>query len=490
MDYSKIALALIASFSFAQLSVENTALAAPNAKALAKLKKSFKTRGLVRLPEAEDSVATRSSRRLGSLAVSGEAPALVDLPNSDIANLFWRPGVVNAIASGNATQEQCNEFFSGNEDGASGGFGACFLAESVGRGLQQLGEGGASLCYMKNFPTEANLEAGGVTLDDGEFPGGDITKIFATPSGSKARLVRVHVTGAPQGDQGGGGQNDDGPGAQANAENDQTEDVNIRVYPTSDKFLYRVDLWFCKDGQVSGRDAIAIKSDGTFSAANFNRAQGQEGAYSSRTLAKLTFKGGVPAFDLGTPRKIRSEFRQGDNAFKSQVVVKGSTIETRTLDMFGSQSRKSNMITRFSGSAPEEIRFLDGAFAVVQEQGGNFQGNIEFRDSYYAAAEESDLASKLDSLDEVAEDSFFEELPEEDYDLSNLSCDGAVDVELSLDMNDATVQESVRECEERAFRDMRFCFENEQIRAAQENYFTACMPQNPGPGGGGNGPQN
>jgi len=109
--------------------------------------------------------------------------------------------------------------------------------------------------------------------------------------------------------------------------------------------------------------------------------------------------------------------------------------------------------------------------------------SVEFRDSYYASATSSELTAKLDSLDEVAGDAFFEELPDEDYDLTNLSCDADVDVELSLDMSNPTVQTAVEDCENRTFKDMRFCFDNQQMRSAQENYFNACMPNNSGPGG-------
>ena len=114
---------------------------------------------------------------------------LADIPNMSIKNLFWRPNVVDAIAYGTPTQSQCDEFHSSSIDGASGGYGACNMAENVGHAMQQLLDSEGTLCHMKNFPTVANFKSGSVTIQKGVLPQKDITKLFM--EGGKQRIIKV-----------------------------------------------------------------------------------------------------------------------------------------------------------------------------------------------------------------------------------------------------------------------------------------------------------
>ncbi|RIL06368.1 MAG: hypothetical protein DCC75_10900, partial [Proteobacteria bacterium] len=138
-----------------------------------------KKNALSKLPYAANAVTKfkRSYSRPGNLRrkdVSGTAPTLASIPGSDISELFWREGVIDALASGQPNPEACGEFHAGQQDGESGGLGACHLTESVGRAFEDLVSSETSQCYMKNFPTETNLRAGAVVPVSGEFPNGKI----------------------------------------------------------------------------------------------------------------------------------------------------------------------------------------------------------------------------------------------------------------------------------------------------------------------------
>jgi hypothetical protein len=186
------------------------------------------------LPAGPDAVRSkrRGKNRLAFIpsgrAVSGEPPLLVDI-SSDPANIFWQSEHVNAIANGGATPDQCNTFWGGNSDGESAGFGACTMAEGLGRALELAASGGVSLCYMKSFPSQENLQSGGLSLVSGALPDDDVTQIFSP--GVEPRVIRVDVTNLPAfGD-----------------EVEQDHSIFIRVSPKSGESFYKAELWFCDD---------------------------------------------------------------------------------------------------------------------------------------------------------------------------------------------------------------------------------------------------
>src|SRR6185295_6641330 len=77
-----------------------------------KLRKLLRRKGLAKLPSVAGALAARTGKhRRGTAAVvTGTPPALVSIPDASVKDLFWRPGVVDAIAGGTASPEQCSEF--------------------------------------------------------------------------------------------------------------------------------------------------------------------------------------------------------------------------------------------------------------------------------------------------------------------------------------------------------------------------------------------
>src|SRR6185295_16949535 len=137
----------------------------------------------------------------------------------------------------------------GGTDGQSGGMGACHMAEGVGYSLGDILGGDTSLCYMKRFPTRANLSAGALSLLDGAFPGDDPSRLFSVPGGSTSRVVKVSVSGEKEG----------------------AHDVFLRVHGEDENQaagdLYAVDLWYCGGApQPKGFDHIRITEAGEFTA--------------------------------------------------------------------------------------------------------------------------------------------------------------------------------------------------------------------------------
>src|SRR2546423_382208 len=65
-----------------------------------KLRKQLRRKGLAALPSVADVVAgaKASANALHAADVSGTPPALLDIAGMAVEDLFWAPGVVDAIA--------------------------------------------------------------------------------------------------------------------------------------------------------------------------------------------------------------------------------------------------------------------------------------------------------------------------------------------------------------------------------------------------------
>lgn len=446
-------------------------------------KKKIAEIGLAAIPDAGDLLKAKKKSSAQSIHdVSGTAPTLMSIPELGIKNVFWKPGVIDGLLSGDPTQQQCGEFFAGDQDGASGGLGACHMSESVGHSFQLIMEAGNSLCYMKRIPTQANVDAGGIALNSGELPGGDVTKIFASPEGSDSRLVKIAVSGFDEGEEG-----------------PSEENVFIKVYGTQQNSessaLYKVDLWFCTPGDETpnGAEQISISNAGRFSAVSLHDDSargGGGGLFQATSEGFLTIgSDGEVTFDPTKPRSATAEMDGAEWGFKSAVQISSDNkIKTKFYDVFGGGSNKGFAVTRFSGSGVDSLRFLEGAFKGLNSGDEGFSGATEFRDSFYAAAPDSGLKGQLNSVD-LAEDEFYQNPPTSSFDLSEYSCAAEADIEVSLDMSNTSVMESIAPCEQR-LDGMHFCHEDEEVNMAQQMFFEACMGPGgpPGPGEEGPGP--
>lgn len=449
-----------------------------------KLKNLAAKKGLAAIPSTAAALkkgkTVKKTSKAVAMAVKAHSapPLLTDIAQSDISSIFWAPGVVDAIASGSASQAQCGQFHDGGKNGESGGMGACHMAESVGFTFENMIQSETSLCYMKNFPSAANLAAGGVTLESGSFPEEDISKLFSPPAGSSARIVKVNVTGEPQGE---GEEDSGGP-----------QTIFIKVYAQDEnknqKNMYAVDLWFCgESGESNEYNLISISNSGKFEMEGSHQGGG-DSSYNVVT-GFLAPGSQEAAWDTTQKRTAFLYSQRDDGTFKANVEISGNQILVKQIDTFGgSGTQKAKIATVFSGSSPDTLRFIEGAFNISRGggDGDDFKGGTKYGNSYYLSSDDTSVKGKVQSGG-FSSDSFYTSIST-DLPARSFSCATTPDIEITLDMSNATMQESVSECENQAFRGMHFCHDNELVRQADQNYGSVCSgPGEGGPGEGGPG---
>jgi hypothetical protein len=438
-------------------------------KARKKVRTLLRKRGIAKLPSVSTALAaggTGGSGQVVGAAVIGTPPALVQIPGQSIKDLFWQPGVVDAIASGSATPEQCSQFFTGTHDGDSGGMGACHVAESVGYSFGDVVEGDRSFCYMKRFPTHENVAAGGASIVSGDPPGGDITRLFSVPPGADPRVVKVTVSGEP--DSGGA-----------------SKDVFLRIHSAAQNRaegnFYGADIWFCKNAAASpkGFEKIRIDDAGHLSDESANDDEGG-GTFVSTIEGDLTFGDGGIAFDPTKSRRAQVESQRGPtDAFKGEIEVRtDDTIVTKSYEVHGDGAGQAFVVTSFSGTGPDSIRFLAGAFKERHSSGGGvfgdeFTGATEFRSSFYASAPGSALTSQASGVDFDA-DAFYASPAAPSVDTTAFSCTTAADVAVRLDFANPTMSAAVQPCSDRSFDNMHFCHDDQAVQAAQQALPQTC----------------
>lgn len=459
----------ISHFSIESAHAERVGTKASKRVVIKAMKKQIAKKGLVAAPPVDQSLkaqkkkkkkrSVRISSDLNSAAVSGQPPLLVEMPQIGPKNIFWRDGVIDALASQSPEPSQCSEFFFGENDGDSGGMGACHMAETVGRSFQSILESQSSSCYMKNFPTEANVAAGAVAVRSGELPEGGITKLFAPPAGDSARLVKVNVTGEQEGAQ----------------------TVFIRVASQGQNSaagnMYEAKLWFCSgsDQNPNGSDSMVISKNGQMIVSNVSEDLFSEDAriHSSEVKGVLTMQGNRVVFDASKARtaQLASVEQNGRYFVTNLSITAANKIFLKARENREDGLSRRYVISRFSGNGADSLRFLEGAFAEDNDH-FSFLGATEYRGSYYASAPDSALIEEADAFD-FDTDEFFSEAPPSGEFSVDESCSATADIEIDMDMSHPVLQASVSECRP-ALENMHFCFDDQEVRAAEQGFFSAC----------------
>lgn len=403
----------------------------------------------------------------GTRDVSGTPPTLLEIAESPIKELFWRSGVIDEILSGDPSQASCNEFFAGNQSGTSGGQGACHMTQGVGYSFQPILTSGTSLCYMKNAPTAENMAAGGLSLISGTLPDDDITQLFNAPSGSEDRLVQVQATNFP--DFGEGGPSD--------------ENIFIKIFSQDNNRdngnQYHVQLWFCSANQSDtprGYNEITVKTNGVFRSVD---AGTDFGSFESVVQAALSRSGNRLTFDTSRSRSADVVFISEEGfAFKANIdITANNSIKLKTYDAMEGNSRKAYSISRFSGTGIDNLRFLEGAYKdeIFQDNEllHSFDGATEFRNTYYAAAGNTELSNQLRSVD-FDSNPFYAEEPTLTVDTSAFSCEETPDIVIGMDMSNSALQEVALLCEQNQLNGMDFCRQDEEVAMAEQTFFAVC----------------
>ncbi|MCB0310266.1 MAG: hypothetical protein KDD42_03465, partial [Bdellovibrionales bacterium] len=366
-------------------------------------------------------------------------------------------GVVDAIASGNPDQIQCGDFFAGQRDGQSGGMGACHMAEGVGYAFNDLLRSQTTLCYMQRFPKKKNLKAGAATLISGDLPSGNIEKLFVTPS-DQARVVKVNITGL---DNAGG----DGR-------------IFIRVSSAAENSAngnqYEAKIWHCDEVREGPRELnhLEASDDGVFTIENFGEPP-NGGTFRSIVSGNLVSTGTALAWNPKKSRNISNSFQNSSDRFKAEIQIQNQII-SKTFDRFRDRTNKHYTIATYSGSDVTNVRFLSGAYKGQANDGFNFSGATEYRDSFYASAPQNSLRDSVVDFD-FAEDAFFDSLEDLSLDLSGYDCSAVPDIEITLDMTHALLQKVQSKCEASDFGNMHFCHETTEIRSAEQNFKAVCQ---------------
>lgn len=467
-----VSLSLVVACTVAVLPVVvRTAAAKPAKKKVNKKKllKVLRKGGLSQLPRAAGALAGNTRGRNHTLIagdVSGTPPTLVDIATHPIGDVFWAAGVIDRLNAHTATPQDCGSFWAGTVDGQSGGLGACHMAENVGRSLASVLGAQNSLCYMQNFPTPANVAAGGVEVTSGELPEGDITHLFNAPSGA-SRVVQVNVTGkTDNGDQGGGGGD---------------QQVFARIYGVAANRaagnLYRADLWFCNgDPTAVPREynTMVLTSAGRFEVDSAANEGVSRGVRAEEVVGYVTGSGLDLAWDTTRPRTATTVQVRSDGAFKSAIEIgSDNRIQSRGYDVFGSDFHKVYAVTQFSGTGATDVRFLAGAFREKNTMGQAFTGAAEFRDTFYAAAPASALIADAQAVD-LDSDAFYAAPPSLTVDTSGYSCATTPDVVVTMDFANPTLAAAVAGCENEAFHHMYFCHEDPAVNGANEAIQSTC----------------
>ena len=441
-------------------------------KALSQVSSILKSKGISKLPSTSTLVSSSSTSKSSAQiledfvidAVSGTPPTLLGISLNSIKDLFWLPGIVDAIGAGNPSRAQCLEFLSSDIDGHSGGLGACQMAEAVGHSFQTLLDAETSLCYMKNLPTKINLNAGGVKLNKGTFPDGDIRKLFSP--GESRRIIKVNVPPI----------NELGP----------TESIFIRVSSQTSlskhKLFYQAQLYFCPEGQDAPRGVnfidVSDKGEMTLIASNRSDPFGG-GAHSISVRGFLTPLSSSTDWDPTKTRNSTVEAIQDDGArtLKSDFsITADQLIFIKQRATFSDSIAKNYAVTHFSGSNISNISFLEGAYKgedTINSVSREFNGAAEFRDIFYASAPGNYLVPQLTSVDLT--DSFYTQDPTISLDTSPYSCKAKPNIEITLVRGNTTLNSSLGPCFHREFQNTEFCRTDDNVQRARRNFRDACI---------------
>jgi len=166
------------------------------------------------------------------------------------------------------------------------------MAESTGHSFESITDGGASACYFKLFPTQENLDAGGIDLVSGELPS-DIAKLFARPIGNTAKIIKINVTDPKHG----------------------AVSLYISVHSSNqlkqEKNLYKAELWFCPQGQATpnGFDILEVSKKGIFKTSQ-SRDRGTGNRFTASVIGKLKGKNDLSYSNFQKSLPKRKGFRK------------------------------------------------------------------------------------------------------------------------------------------------------------------------------------
>lgn len=391
---------------------------------------------LTSIPDMDSFVGSTSSSSLVKAVVTGTAPLLTSIDETDIDTLFYN-GALAAINDGTFTNEERDNLWKG--------MGACYVAQNTGYSFQNIMSGGASLCYMKNAPSAEGAM---------EVVSGSATASNLFAQGTSTKVVKV--TPSQEGDMG---------------------NIFIKILgtgTTDGSAGYAVDLYFCDNpGQAAptGMERIRVNTTaGTID--QYTKDGNDEGTFTMHLQGNITTDGsGNIIYDADSERSANVYFgADAGFSFKGYVALNGDRLTSKGVmnGSFGASefTDKNYVVSEFSGSSLDTLRFLAAGFSGQSTQGDHdhsYSGAMEFQTNRYVGVSTGELYD-LATAFSFSSDSFFSTIAADntlDSSMSAFSCTAtSPDVAVTLNMG-ATSMQSVRaECENR-FADMNFCNSND-----------------------------
>lgn len=415
---------------------------------------------LAKLPSLDGLVRENTSTStFRPQAVIGTPPVLTSIGTVGSKNVFWNPGVVDAIRTNTASPGQCSQFHGSNTDGESAGYGGCSMSQSVIQNLDAAINSGNTLCYMKNVATTANFAARAIRIIEGRLPTGGINALFAP--GASNRIVGVRAVG--------------------DSEEESSEQYFgfIRIYSTSElasgdnRFKY--DFWSCENGSLEEIQQATISNSGNYSIRSYNLGE-NSGDFSIN--ARVTFASdGSVAFDTTQDRTLvgNSIHTQGSSKVIA-TITPDNTISSKFFSNFGTDTNYGVNLANFSGSNFLDLRFLSGAFKDRFFRNGILQhsttAGMEYRSTNYAAAPAIPELAVVSAIN-LDSDPFFS-TPAAISAPSGFSCSVSVDVGAEMDFNNPLMSNITEICEGGRVENLGFCWQDPDVSNAQAVYHTSC----------------
>jgi len=397
-----------------------------------------------------------------SLSFTGTPPTIPEIPGLGADEIFWRPGVIQALINSTADAQQCSEFHIGQNDGDSGGLNSCVQAQTIGQTFEPIMIAFQPMCYMKRGMTEANLDAGGIQITQGELPGDDITRLFKPPQGDTARLVRINRPGA------------------------ETFFIRISSINQNNEAnnQFQATVWICTGGATARKFWIAsVSNDGLFSAETGDLEDAEAGGFHTVVSAYLTGANQNQVnFDTSRSRLLQAEYEEpaGVFKFKNEVSLDTDLVTSKVYGIYNSGTDLAKIFTasEISGTSVAELRFLQGAFTRIDQNGANppsaSTGASEYRDTYYASAPANSMVSLVTGFD-FDSDIFWDSEPAVSLDMTPFPCDAQPDIEILMDLSNQTLLDSLADCEAMRIPEMLFC-DSTEINQAESNWPAVCLP--------------
>jgi len=364
---------------------------------------------------------------------------------------------VNDIATGTPPSPgSCQEFFGGT-DGQSSSFFGCNMAQGVAEVFAKMIGSQTLVCITDKIPTQANLDSGGIVVVDGSLPSGKITKLFETPSGKKARVIKIQ-----------------GPAGQ---------DVFIRVAANETNLAksnqYAFEAFICQSNSIIGYNSANITLGGTFKS-TVQHPFGFEQSTAGRMIFQITSplkkgSGGSLEFDASADRTAEFTGVDGSTSLASKITITGANvIKSRFRRQTASETHKTYSESKFQGTDSLNLQFLEGAakgeFSHNQAGSRTFSGATEYRDSFYASAPSNSFMTSVSALNFGTDEFFTKTLSAPEF--PSFDCSVDPDVTLLFNFAAPTMQAIAQQCSS-TIQNPNFCM-TQTIIGAQVRYPSVC----------------